>query len=62
MIELPDGKQLFRPDEVADIFVVKIRTVHSWIHNNKLSAIKVGGQWRIKREILIDFGTPSTDL
>lgn len=62
MIELPEGKQLFRPDEVAETFGVKIRTVYTWIQDNKLPAIKVGGQWRIKRQILIDFGKPSTEL
>jgi excisionase family DNA binding protein len=50
MIELPD-KQLFRPDEVADIFSVSKRTVYTWLDNGTLTGVKIAGTTvRVDRE------------
>lgn len=34
-------KELFRPDEVAEIFNVKIRTVRNWYKSGKLDANRI---------------------
>lgn len=50
MGELPN-KALLRPDEVAEYYSVKVKTVRGWIATGKLEAIKVaGGLLRIRRE------------
>jgi excisionase family DNA binding protein len=50
MIELPD-KQLFRPDEVADIFSISKRTVYTWLDNGTLTGVKIAGTTvRVDRE------------
>ena len=50
MIQLPD-KQLFRPDEVADLLRIKsVETVHGWIRAGKIKYVLTpGGQKRIPR-------------
>ena len=50
MIQLPD-KQLFRPDEVAELMRIKsVETVHGWIRAGKIKYILTpGGQKRISR-------------
>jgi excisionase family DNA binding protein len=50
MIQLPE-KQLFRPDEVADLMRIKsVETVHGWIRAGKIKYVLTpGGQKRIPR-------------
>ena len=50
MIQLPD-KQLFRPDEVAELMQVKrVETIYSWIRAGKITYVLTpGGQKRIPR-------------
>jgi excisionase family DNA binding protein len=50
MIQLPD-KQLFRPDEVAELMRIKsVETVHGWIRAGKIKYVLTpGGQKRIPR-------------
>jgi len=43
---------LYTTQEVAEIAKVHQRTVFRYIKNGKLKAIKVFGQWRIKKEDL----------
>lgn len=45
-----DGEMdpLLRPDEVAELFGVKPRTVREWINSGKLKGIKIpSGRWRV---------------
>jgi len=42
-------------EEVADILRVSTQTVRRLIDDGDLRAIKVRGQWRIKREDLDDY-------
>jgi excisionase family DNA binding protein len=53
MIKLPD-KQLFRPDEVANILGIKsLKTIDNWIRRGKIRYIRTpGGQRRIPRKEL----------
>ena len=41
MTALPD-KQFFRPDEVAKIFSISVKTVYGWIYQGKLDASNIG--------------------
>ena len=48
-------KPFFSTEEVADIFGVKPKTVRKWIYSGKVRATKLGSQWRIPRNELIEF-------
>jgi excisionase family DNA binding protein len=50
VVQLPD-KQLFRPDEVADLLRLKTaETVYGWIRAGKVKyVLTLGGQKRIPR-------------
>ncbi len=64
-------KQLFRPDEVAQILCLSRRTVYRMIRDGRLPAVRLGaGPWRIYRETLLtllpsplgDLRRPTRDL
>jgi len=39
-------------DELADYLRLKRQTIYNWLHQNKISGIKIGGVWRFdKRDI-----------
>jgi len=43
---------LMNIDELADYLRLKRQTIYNWLHQNKISGIKLGGVWRFdKREI-----------
>ena len=42
-------------EEVAEMYRVKISTVWEWIRVGKLSAVRVGKQYRIRKEDLAAF-------
>ena len=44
-------KEIYTPQEVADLVGVKVLTVYRWIKEGKLKATKLG-HWRITREDL----------
>ena len=50
--QLPD-KQYLTPQEVAEHYRIKIRTLYSWIAEGKVEAERVGSSrvLRIKREV-----------
>ena len=53
--EIPD-KRLFRPDEVAKIFEVSLRTVQRWCECGRLESFRLGPRKiKIERECLIKF-------
>jgi excisionase family DNA binding protein len=49
------GPAMLKTREVAKILSVKPRTVAKWIRNGDLKAVKVGTNWRVRREDLDDF-------
>ncbi len=44
--------QLYTLEEVASILRVSIQTVRRMISSGELQAIKVKGQWRIRKDVL----------
>jgi len=36
-------------DELADYLKLKKQTIYNWLHQGKISGIKVGGVWRFNR-------------
>ena len=47
-------KRLFRPDEVAKIFDVSVKTVYNWCNCGKLDFLRIAGRtMRIERECII---------
>lgn len=61
MSELPN-KALLRPDEVAEYYSVKEKTVRGWINTGKLEAVKVAGKlWRIPRSAIEKIEIPSVE-
>lgn len=37
-------------DELADYLRLKKQTIYNWLHQGKISGIKVGGVWRFDRK------------
>lgn len=37
-------------DELADYLRLKKQTIYNWLHEGKISGIKVGGVWRFDRK------------
>lgn len=48
-------EQYYTIEEVAKMLKVVYLTVYRWIHDGKLSALKAGKQYRIKKEDLDTF-------
>lgn len=48
-------KGYFTVDEVADKLGVHTKTVRRYIYSGKLSAQKIGGQWRVTESALADY-------
>lgn len=42
-------KRLIDVDELADYLRLKKQTIYNWLHQRKISGIKVGGVWRFDR-------------
>ena len=36
-------------DELADFLKLKKQTIYNWLHEGKITGIKVGGVWRFDR-------------
>jgi excisionase family DNA binding protein len=49
MSEIP-FKLFYRPDEIANIVGISLRTVYRMIDDDKIKAIKIGRNIRIERE------------
>ena len=47
-----DDIRLLTLSEAADILQVSTRTLQRMIRSGKLPALKVGGQWRVRGELL----------
>ncbi len=37
-------------DELADYLKLKKQTIYNWLHQRKITGIKVGGVWRFDRK------------
>jgi excisionase family DNA binding protein len=42
--------RLMNIDELADYLRLKRQTIYNWLHEKKISGIKVGGVWRFERK------------
>lgn len=49
--------KLYTIEDITDLFKVTRRSVYKWIDAGKLSAFKVGKEWRITEESLQEFIT-----
>ncbi len=41
--------RLMNIDELADYLRLKKQTIYNWLHQRKISGIKIGGVWRFDR-------------
>lgn len=41
--------RLIDVDELADYLKLRKQTIYNWLHQGKISGIKVGGVWRFDR-------------
>lgn len=59
-MDLPN-KQYLTPQEVADFYRIKVRTLYSWIAEGKIEAERVGPSkvLRIKRNIAEQMAQPT---
>jgi len=59
---LPD-KALFRPDEVASLLSLSVKTIYGWIDEGKIKAVTVGpaGTIRITRDVVEKMIQPKTE-
>jgi len=53
-MQVPE-KEYYSPQEIAEKFNLKPRTVTNWIRQGKLKAIKLGDLWRVHRADLEAF-------
>ena len=42
--------RLIDVDELADYLKLKKQTIYNWLHQRKITGIKVGGVWRFDRK------------
>ncbi len=42
-------------DELADFLRLKKQTIYNWLHQSKLTGIKIGGVWRFDRKEVEDW-------
>jgi len=42
-------------DELADYLRLKKQTIYNWLHQRKITGIKVGGVWRFDRREVDDW-------
>ena len=42
--------KLLTIDELADYLGLQKQTIYNWLHQKKLSGIKIGGVWRFNRK------------
>lgn len=54
-MEQTNVKQVYTVDEIMDLLSVKRLTVHKWIKEGQLKAVRIGRQFRIPHEFYIEF-------
>ncbi len=55
MSGFPNDKELFDSEEVAEYLGVEQTTVQRWCRSGHLRCVKIGRDWRIRRDALEDF-------
>lgn len=48
-------KELYTPQEAADLLMVTLNTVRKWLRTGELEGFKIGKFWRIRRTALESF-------
>ena len=48
-------QKLLRPEEVAELLQVKVKTVKDWLRSGKLRGIKTGNLWRIEQDAIDEY-------
>ena len=43
-------KEVYSIEEISEILKVSYETVYKMVRDNKIKAVKVGVQWRVRRE------------
>jgi excisionase family DNA binding protein len=56
-----DSMKLYTPDEAAKILRITRRSVYNYIKAGQLKAAKMGREWRITEEHLIEFANTGTE-
>jgi len=44
--------KLMNVDELADYLGLKKQTIYNWLHQKKISGIKIGKVWRFERDYI----------
>ena len=52
--------KLYTPEEMANLFAVKSKTIREWLKKGQLKGTKIGKQWRVKEQDLEEFLNHST--
>jgi len=47
--------RLMNVDELADYLGLQKQTIYNWLHNKKISGIKIGKVWRFDRKYIDDW-------
>ncbi|MCK4520042.1 MAG: helix-turn-helix domain-containing protein [Candidatus Omnitrophica bacterium] len=47
--------RLMSVDELADYLGLQKQTIYNWLHNGKISGIKIGKVWRFDRKYIDDW-------
>lgn len=51
--------RVYTPDEIAQALKITRRSVYTYIKTGKLPAVKIGKEWRITKEALDRFLSPT---
>ena len=54
-------EKFYRCEQVAERYGVKVSTVWSWIREKKISAVKIGGGYRVRESALAAFEETEKD-
>lgn len=55
-------KELFTVNQLAEMFEMHPKTIRRYIRNGVLKAVKIGGQWRVKKDDLKNFLDSNKDI
>ncbi|NOZ09167.1 MAG: helix-turn-helix domain-containing protein [FCB group bacterium] len=48
------SKEIINIDEACQLLQIKHRTMYQLLKNGDIPAVKIGGQWRFSRKVLLD--------
>jgi len=61
MIHVDRVQALLTPEEVGKELKYGAKTIREWLRVGRLRGIKIGGQWRIRRDELLRFLAEHSD-